>query len=77
MHLIKTIFVIVFLSLPLLTQANIIQPYSDNNIFSPIPYVSSSCTDKAQKDLKQCLEDLPESQWDVCQSRYYKAIANC
>ena len=32
---------------------------------------------KAQKDLKQCLEDLPESQWGVCERRYYKAIANC
>ena len=33
--------------------------------------------DKAEKDLDQCLKDLPERQWGICERRYYKAIAKC
>ena len=45
--------------------------------FPSYTYSANSCMDQAKRNLEQCLKDKPESQWGVCEQRYYRAIAKC
>ena len=64
MNLIKIVFAITFIALPSSYA------YSDT-------YSANSCMDAAKRALEQCLKDKPESQWGICEQRYYKAIKKC
>ena len=63
MNLIKIVFAITFIALPL--------------AFSSYTVSANSCMDAAERALMQCLKDKPESQWGICEQRYYKAIKKC
>ena len=74
MNLIKIVFAITFIALPSLTYSD---TYSDTYSANSCTYSANSCMDAAKRALEKCLEDRPESQWGICEQRYYKAIKKC
>ena len=78
MYSIKTILLIAFVCLPLSAQKDITTVTLNPSIFSSNPLASSaSCKQDAKEALEYCLEVRPESQWDICEKAYYRALSKC